>query len=91
MKRKYPILISKMKNQVICPNDYKIGWLVVPRQSDKRQVRWLKWGSFSSKEKALKCAKETIENHGERDIFVSEEPLELNINLEQVAKFKKIN
>ena len=38
---KVSILISKRVNQVICPEDYKIGWLY---QDDKLQSYWSIWG-----------------------------------------------
>ena len=82
-----PILISKMKGQKIFQDDYKIGWLM----KDDEKGYWMKWGSFSSKEKALKCAKEIIEEKGKRDIFISDEPLEKFLTLAQVNNLKKYN
>lgn len=82
-----PILISKQKNQRICPDDYKIGWLM----KDKEKGYWMIWGSCSNKQNALKYAKDTIKQKGEREIFVSDELLEKFLTLEQINNFKKIN
>lgn len=79
------ILISKQKNQRICPDDYKIGWLAI----DETKGYWMIWGSCSSKENALKCARDTIKQKGERDIFISDQPLEKFLTLEQINNLKK--
>ena len=81
-----PILISKQKNQRICPDEYKIGWLM----KDEEKGYWMIWGSCRSKEIALKCAKDEIRIKGKRDVFISDEPLEKFLSLEQIKKLKKV-
>ena len=82
-----PILISKQKGRKIFKDDYLIGWL----RKDEDKGYWMTWCGFSSKEKALKCAREQIEEKGERDIFISDEPLETFLTLEQINNLKKLN
>lgn len=48
------------------------------------------WGSCKDKNTALKCAKDVLEKQGERDIFISDEPIPINLTIEQINELKKL-
>ena len=81
-----PLLISRRKGDIILPTDYKLGWLY----KDDKEGYWQVWGSSKDKETALKCAKDVIEKQGKRDILISDEPIPINLTIEQINKFSKI-
>ena len=75
-----PLLIAKKEHQLICPDDYKLGWL----SRDDDGGYWMIWGSCKDKETALSAAKEVLEKQGNRDVFISEMPLLRHLTKEQV-------
>ena len=84
---KISILISKKENQVICKDDYKIGWLY---QGDG-QSYWSTWGSFKNLECALKGVKNVLEEKGEREVYLSDVRLNNGmLTLEQVLNLENI-
>ncbi len=83
---KLPILISKKEGQKICPDDYKVGWLM----KDDTQGLWMIWGSCKDLKTALKCAKDTINEKGKREVYLSSVPLNKHLTLEQVLNLEKI-
>lgn len=81
-----PLLIAKRKGDKILVTDYKVGWLF----KDDKEGYWSVWGSSKNKKLALQVAKEVIEKQGERDIFISDEPIPINLTIEQINMLKKI-
>jgi hypothetical protein len=81
-----PLLIAKKKNNVVCPNDYKVGWLF----QDDKEAYWMIWGSSKNKEVALSCAKDVLNNNGDRDVFISNIPLSEHPTLEQINNLIKV-
>jgi hypothetical protein len=81
-----PLLIAKKEGQIICPDDYKLGWLF----KDDKEGYWMIWGSSKNKESALQVAKEVIEQKGKRDIFISDIPIPKTLTIEQVNQLNKI-
>ncbi|MHC1683701.1 MAG: hypothetical protein AB6733_12205 [Clostridiaceae bacterium] len=81
-----PLLISKKEGQKICPNDYKLGWLI----RDDEQTYWTIWGSSKDKEASLRCARDVVNRQGERDVYLSEIPLSEHLTKEQLLALKKI-
>jgi len=79
-----PLLIARRKGDKFLPTDYKLGWLY----KDDKEGYWQVWGSSKDKETALKCAKDVIEKQGERDIFISDEPIPINLTIEQINELK---
>ena len=84
---KVSILISKRKNQVICPEDYKIGWLY---QDDKQQSYWSIWGSAKDLKNALNYARKTIQEKGNKEVYLSSVALDKNLTLEQTLNLENI-
>lgn len=81
-----PILIAKKEGMKICPDDYKIGWLM----KDDLSGFWMIWGSCKDLKTALKCAKDTIKEKGEREVYLSSTPLPKSLNLEQILNLENI-
>ena len=81
-----PLLIARRKGDKFFPTDYKLGWLY----KDDKEGYWQVWGSCKDRNIALKCAKDVIEKKGERDIFISDEPIPINLTIEQINELKKI-
>ena len=81
-----PLLIAKQKDIKICPDDYKIGWLM----KDDFQGLWMIWGSCKDLKSALNCAREIIKEKGERKVYLSSIPLEKNLTLEQILNLENI-
>lgn len=81
-----PLLISRRKGDIILPTDYKLGWLY----KDDKEGYWQVWGSSKNKNKALECAKDVIEKQGEREVFISDEPIPIHLTIEQINSLKKI-
>ena len=77
-----PLLIAKQEHQLICPDDYKLGWL----SRGENGGYWMVWGSCKDKEAALSATKEVLERQGTRDVFISEVPLLKHITKEQIEK-----
>lgn len=84
---KVSILISRRKNQVICPEYYAIGWLC---QDDKQQSYWSVWGCAKDLKRALNCARMTIEEKGYKEVYLSNVPLDKNLTLEQALNLENI-
>ena len=86
---KVSILISKRVrvNQVICPEDYKIGWLY---QDDKLQSYWSIWGSAKDLKSALNCARKAIQEKGNKEVYLSSVALDNNLTLEQALNLENI-
>ncbi|CAI3571432.1 hypothetical protein [Clostridium neonatale] len=84
---KVSILISRRENEVICPEDYKIGWLY---QDDKQQSYWSVWGSAKNLKCALDCARITIKEKGAKEVYLSSVPLDKNLTLEQNLNLENI-
>ena len=83
-----PILLAKDRNAKFLKDDYKIGWL----QKENNEWLWMVWGSASSLENAIKCAKDTISQKGERPIYLSETPLiKGNIVQTEELNIKRLN
>ena len=80
------LLVARRKGDKILPTDYKLGWLF----KDDKEGYWSVWGSSKDRNTALKCAKDVIEKQGERDIFISDKPIPINLTIEQINKLKKI-
>lgn len=66
-----PILIAKARNAIICKDQYKIGWLV----KQGHEWFWVVWGAAKDLDSAIRCAKLTIKEKGERAVYLSENPL----------------
>lgn len=81
-----PILIAKKEGQNICPDDYKVGWLM----KNETQGLWLIWGSCKDLNTALKCVKDTIKEKGEREIYLSSIPLDKHLTLNQLVNLENI-
>lgn len=84
--KELPILISKKEGQTICPNDYKIGWLM----KDNVEGYWMIWGSCKDLKTALNCARDTIKEKGEREVYLSSVPLNKQLTLGQVLILENI-
>ena len=83
---KLPILVARKEGQKICPNDYKIGWLM----KDDIQGFWITWGSCKDLETALKCARDVIDKKGKREVYLSSIPLSENLTLNQIVNLEDI-
>ena len=70
----------------ICPDDYKVGWLM----KDATKGYWMIWGSCKDLESALNCARETIKENGEREVYLSTIPLEKELTLLQIVNLENI-
>lgn len=81
-----PLLIAKKEGAKICQDDYKVGWLM----KDDTQGLWMIWGSCKDLKAALKCAKDTIEGKGKREVYISSIPLNKNLTLEQILNLENI-
>lgn len=81
-----PILIAKKEGMKICPDDYKIGWLM----KDDFQGLWMAWGSCKDFKTAIECAKNTIQEKGKREVYIASVPLPKNLNLEQILNLENI-
>lgn len=84
---KAPILIAKKEGTKVCPNDYKIGWLI----KDDAKGAWMIWGSSKDLKSALECAKDTIKEKGEREVYLSSMPLGSYLTLEQILNLENIS
>ena len=82
-----PLLIAKKKDNVVCPDDYKVGWLF----QDDKEVYWMIWGSSKNKEVALSCAKDVLDNNGDREVFISNVPLSEHPTPEQINNLIKVS
>ena len=82
-----PLLISKQTEQIILPNDYKLGWLI----KDDKEGYWIIWGSSSTKENALNVARQIINEKGEMDIYVSDNHLPKTLTKDHLGELKKAN
>lgn len=82
-----PLLISKQEGQLICPDDYKLGWLL----QDEKEAYWSIWGSSKDKEHALSAAKDVLNKQGDRDVFISDIPLSQYLTKEQIKILKKVD
>jgi|GEM_PF-5884746 len=81
-----PILIAKKEGMKICPDDYKIGWLM----KDDSQGLWMTWGSCKNFKTAMDCARDTIKEKGEREVYTASVPLPKNLTLEQILNLENI-
>lgn len=72
MNKELPLLIAKQKDAKILKDDYKLGWLL----QDNTGYIWAVWGSSNNLENAIKVAKQTIDEKGERTVYLSETPIE---------------
>lgn len=66
-----PLLIAWDKNAKLFKEDYKLGWLF----QDDVSYLWTVWGSSPNLKNAFKVAKQVLEEHGDRKIYLSEQPL----------------
>jgi hypothetical protein len=84
-----PLLISKANwiKLKMFQNDYKIGYLL----KDDNKCYWTTWGSCKDLESALKCVKDFIKEKGEREVYLSDIPLDKNISLEQFKTLKRLD
>ena len=57
---------------------------------DNTQGLWMIWGSCKDLKTALKCAKDTINEKGEREVYFSNVPLNKHIKLEQILNLENI-
>ncbi len=78
-----PLLIAKKEGIKICPDDYKVGWLM-------KDDTWMIWGSCKDLKEALKCARDTINEKGEREVYLSSVPLNKKLTLEQILNLENI-
>ena len=81
-----PLLIARRKGDKFLPTDYKLGWLY----KDDKEGYWQVWGSSKDKETALECAKDVLKKQGERDVFIADEPIPINLTMEQINNFIKV-
>lgn len=81
-----PILIAKKEGIKICPDDYKIGWLM----KDDFQGLWMTWGSCKDFKAAIDCARDIIREKGEREVYIASVPLSKNLTLEQILNLENI-
>ncbi len=83
---KISILISKKEGIKVCPDDYKIGWLY----QDDKEAYWSVWGSCKDFKAALKCARDTINKKGEKEVYLSSILLDKHLTLEQMLNLENI-
>lgn len=81
-----PLLIAKKQGRKILKDDYVLGWLM----QDDKEGYWTTWGASKNKELALKVAREVVETKGDRDIYITDEPLPEWLTKEQIEKLTKI-
>ena len=81
-----PVLIAKKEGMKICPDDYKIGWLI----KDETRGLWMVWGSCKDLKSALDCARDTIKEKGEREVYLSSIPLDKHLTLNQIVNLENI-
>lgn len=65
------LLIAKDKNAKFLKDDYKLGWIM----EDDKSIYWMVWGSSKDYETAISAAKDTLNQKGNRKVFVSDEPI----------------